>query len=50
MPLNEEVPMVPLSNGTTVLHLKAGFYQTEPSHAVRAGQAKGQLNFVVRYR
>ncbi|MNM59235.1 Type-1 fimbrial protein, A chain precursor [compost metagenome] len=50
MPLNVEEPMVPLNDGTTVLHLKAGFYQTESSHAVRAGLAKGRLNFIVRYR
>ncbi|MBO9549832.1 fimbrial protein [Pseudomonas sp.] len=50
MPLNTEEPMTPLSKGTTVLNLQASFHQIEPSRAVRAGIAKGQLNFIVRYR
>jgi len=50
MPLQTEEQMVPLSTGNTVLNLSASFHQTEDSHAVRAGLAKGALNFVVRYR
>ncbi|MBH3411719.1 fimbrial protein [Pseudomonas putida] len=50
MPLNTEVPMTPLNNGNTIINLKAAFHQTEPSHKVRPGLAKGQLNFIVRYR
>lgn len=50
IPLNTEVPLQPLEDGTTLLNFHARFYQTEPSSAVRAGVAKGALNFTLRYR
>lgn len=48
MPLDKEQSMVALSNGTTVMKLKAHYIQTE--NRVKAGKANGALNFTVRYR
>ncbi|MBC3500396.1 type 1 fimbrial protein [Pseudomonas sp. SWRI59] len=50
VPLQTEVELVPLNDGTTTLNFAAQFIQTKPSNAVRAGLAKGALNFIVRYR
>ncbi|QXH48403.1 type 1 fimbrial protein [Pseudomonas xanthosomatis] len=50
MPLNLEVPLQPLQDGDMTLNFQARFYQVEPSTAVRAGNAKGALNFTLRYR
>ncbi|WP_176507647.1 MULTISPECIES: fimbrial protein [Pseudomonas] len=50
MPLNQELDLVPVTRGNVTLNFKARFFQTEPSSAVRAGSAKGALNFTIRYR
>lgn len=50
MPLNLEVPLQPLQDGDLTLNFQARFYQVEPSAVVRAGNAKGALNFTLRYR
>jgi type 1 fimbria pilin len=48
--LNAEVPIVPISVGDTVLDFTARFYQTADSKDVRAGAAKGALNFTLTYK
>ncbi|MCU0126175.1 type 1 fimbrial protein [Pseudomonas vlassakiae] len=48
--LGREVDLVPINDGTTTLNFSAQFYQTAPQHQVRAGLAKGALNFIIRYR
>lgn len=50
LPLGREERLVPLVNGLTTIKLGARFYQTGASSEVRAGSAKGALNFTVRYR
>lgn len=50
MPLNREIGLVTLQDGSVPLNFKARFYQVEPSNALRAGVAKGALNFTIRYR
>ncbi|AXQ49108.1 fimbrial protein [Pseudomonas vlassakiae] len=50
MPLDTELPLTPVQGGSTLLNFQARFYQTEPSSAVRAGNAKGALKFTLRYR
>lgn len=48
--LQTQVPLIAISPGTTVLDFTARFYQTEPADDVRAGLAKGALNFTVTYQ
>ncbi|WP_179057165.1 fimbrial protein [Pseudomonas umsongensis] len=48
--LNTEVPIVAIGTGDTVLDFTARFYQTEASRDVRAGDAKGTLNFTLTYK
>lgn len=50
MPLNQELDLAPIEDGSVPLNFQARFYQFEPSSAVRAGAAKGALNFTIRYR
>jgi type 1 fimbria pilin len=50
MALSEEVPLIAISPGNTVLGFNARFYQTGASHAVRPGIAKGALSFTVTYK
>jgi type 1 fimbria pilin len=50
LPLNQEVDLKAIQDGTTVLNFGARFYQTEDPNAVRPGKAKGALNFTIRYR
>jgi len=50
MPLNTEVELRPVQDGTMPLNFEARFYQTEPNSNLRAGLAKGALNFTIRYR
>lgn len=48
--LNTEVPIVAIGTGDTVLDFTARFYQTEASRDIRAGDAKGTLNFTLTYK
>jgi type 1 fimbria pilin len=48
--LNTEVPIVAIRTGDTVLDFTARFYQTEASQDIRAGDAKGTLNFTLTYK
>lgn len=50
MPLNTEIGLRSVQDGTVPLNFEARFYQTEPSSNLRAGLAKGALNFTIRYR
>lgn len=50
LPLNQEIALLPLQDGNVLLNFQARFYQVEPSNQVRAGVAKGALNFTLRYR
>jgi len=50
MPLNSEIELLTLQDGSVPLNFKARFYQLEPSNTLRAGLAKGALNFTIRYR
>ncbi|WP_369990429.1 fimbrial protein [Pseudomonas xanthosomatis] len=50
IPMHHELPLQPLQDGDMTLNFQARFYQVEPSTAVRAGSAKGALNFTLRYR
>ncbi|MDF2795388.1 MAG: fimbrial protein [Pseudomonas orientalis] len=48
--LGQEVAMVPVSTGTTVMDLSARYYQTGDSRDIRPGLAKGALNFTLSYQ
>lgn len=50
LPLNEEIGLLPLQDSNMRLNFEARFYQVEPSDRVRAGVARGALNFTLRYR
>ena len=50
LPLQTEVPLKAIQDGTTVLNFGARFYQTDHASAVRSGKAEGALNFTIRYR
>lgn len=50
VPLDSDVPLIPISSSGTVLNFTARFYQTGPSRDVRPGVAKGALNFTLSYR
>lgn len=48
LPLNREVTLLPISPGSMALKFGAHFIQTAAK--VRAGEAKGAVNFTLRYR
>ncbi|WP_051414862.1 fimbrial protein [Pseudomonas sp. QTF5] len=48
--LEREVPLKPISNGDTVLDFTARYYQLGASSDIRAGSAKGALNFTLTYK
>nr|WP_314494016.1 fimbrial protein [uncultured Pseudomonas sp.] len=50
LPLQQEVDLKALQDGTTTLNFGARFYQTGAPETVRPGLAKGALNFTIRYR
>ena len=50
LPLQREVDLKAIQDGTTLLNFGARFYQTDDASAVRAGEANGALNFTIRYR
>ncbi|MBA1205200.1 type 1 fimbrial protein [Pseudomonas capeferrum] len=50
LPLQKEVDLKAIQDGSTVLNFGARFYQTDSASAVRPGKAKGALNFTIRYR
>lgn len=50
LPLQREEDLKAIQNGTTELNFGVRFYQTDDASAVRAGEAKGALNFTIRYR
>ena len=50
LPLDKEISLQPLQDGDMLLDFQARYYQIEPSDRVRAGVARGALNFTLRYR
>lgn len=48
LPLNREVTLLPISPGSMALKFGAHFIQTDAK--VRSGEAKGAVNFTLRYR
>jgi type 1 fimbria pilin len=48
LPLSREVKLLPISPGNMALKFGAHFIQTAPK--VKAGEAKGAVNFTLRYR
>lgn len=50
MELQTEVPVLAISQGSTVLNFNARFYQTGASSAIRPGIAKGALSFTLTYK
>jgi type 1 fimbria pilin len=50
LPLRQEVDLMPIQTGDTVLKFGARFYQTEDANKVRPGRARGALSFIIRYR
>ncbi|MDU9405528.1 type 1 fimbrial protein [Pseudomonas sp. zfem004] len=48
--LDKEEDLIALQDGNMQLDFQARFYQIEPSDRVRAGVARGALNFTLRYR
>ena len=48
LPLNREVPLLPISPGNMALRFGAHFIQTDAQ--VKGGDAKGAVNFTLRYR
>ncbi|KPY32651.1 MULTISPECIES: fimbrial protein [Pseudomonas syringae group] len=50
IPLGQDVPMITVSPGNTVLDMSARYYQIGDKAQVRPGLAKGALNFTVSYQ